>query len=790
MPLPLPNLDDRRWADLVDEGRALIPRYAREWTDHNISDPGLTLMELFAVQTEASTFALNRITEQHRQQFLSLIGFAPRPPQPAQAMAALTPANGSATFVLPAGVELVSHSPGRQAVTFRTLRDVTVSDTRIDAVQVDEGAGLENRTSEWHNGLPLLVFGSDPQPGAAIYFGFKAVPTATPITLAFRWSRPGADGVARALHSRDERERLITEHVAERRACRPPLPEITCPGTVQLPDPAPVLPSHHSARVVWEAFTGTWTALAPIEPSSATAAGEVADDTRSLTLDGTVEINLPATVVAQAYGAVAAPMIYVRCRLDRGQFDEPPKFLDVAVNAVPCEQSVALSRRFVIPHSVAPAGPAPAPGTTTRVRMKVGAAEMVSALTFDPTAAGLPDVLVLSYQAPAAGSDGHLTLALVPVGVGNKLPNQSFAIGARVLVSDEALAVYSHDGNRWRRWEIRTNFFSSRRTDWHVTVDTTRGIVTFGDGERGRVLADTHMVFVAGHITAAGAAALPGGSAVDIAKPRSAMNALLLAGVPILDDVLAAITTIVWPAAGGADRETVTHASGRAAQVMHAHERLVDLAAQARTDTLDQIEPARVLDLATPTRAVSALDLERIARNVPGTRVARARAWPGIDPKFSCLSAPGAIALVVIPAMPSAQPQPSPGLLRALRRYLERRRMVTSMVHVVGPTYVTVHVRATVRTKRGAGTSEVSERIQRALRSFLDPLRGGPDGLGWPFGRPVYRSEILQVMDGVAGVDHVSDLTLSASGGVPQCGNLTICPTSLAASGTHEIRIE
>ena len=40
--LPLPNLDDRRWADLVEEGRALIPFYAPEWTDHNASDPGIT----------------------------------------------------------------------------------------------------------------------------------------------------------------------------------------------------------------------------------------------------------------------------------------------------------------------------------------------------------------------------------------------------------------------------------------------------------------------------------------------------------------------------------------------------------------------------------------------------------------------------------------------------------------------------------------------------------------------------------------------------------------------------
>ena len=45
MKVPLPNLDDRRWADLVDEGRSLIPFYAPDWTDHNIHDPGITFLQ-------------------------------------------------------------------------------------------------------------------------------------------------------------------------------------------------------------------------------------------------------------------------------------------------------------------------------------------------------------------------------------------------------------------------------------------------------------------------------------------------------------------------------------------------------------------------------------------------------------------------------------------------------------------------------------------------------------------------------------------------------------------------
>ena len=151
----------------------------------------------------------------------------------------------------------------------------------------------------------------------------------------------------------------------------------------------------------------------------------------------------------------------------------------------------------------------------------------------------------------------------------------------------------------------------------------------------------------------------------------------------------------------------------------------------------------------TPTKAVSVLDLERIALDVPGTRVARARAWPGVHARFSCLSAPGAITLVVIPDLAIPQPQPSAGLLRALKRYLHRRRMVTTMLDLVGPTYLAVSVRATVRLRRGAAPADVSVRIEQALNTFLNPLHGGPDGRGWPFGRPVYRAEILQLIDGV-----------------------------------------
>lgn len=73
MPLELPNLDDRRYTDLVDEALALIPAHAPEWTNHNPSDPGITLVELFAFLTEMLIYRLNRVTEANQRAFVQLL---------------------------------------------------------------------------------------------------------------------------------------------------------------------------------------------------------------------------------------------------------------------------------------------------------------------------------------------------------------------------------------------------------------------------------------------------------------------------------------------------------------------------------------------------------------------------------------------------------------------------------------------------------------------------------------------------------------------------------------------
>src|SRR5215210_5975297 len=89
MPLPTPILDDRSWQQLRDELVRRIPVYTPEWTDHNPSDPGITLLELFAFLGENLLFRFNQIPESTRLEFLRLLQIPLRPAAAAGALVTL-----------------------------------------------------------------------------------------------------------------------------------------------------------------------------------------------------------------------------------------------------------------------------------------------------------------------------------------------------------------------------------------------------------------------------------------------------------------------------------------------------------------------------------------------------------------------------------------------------------------------------------------------------------------------------------------------------------------------------
>src|SRR5688572_7889583 len=82
--LPAPNLDDRRFQDLVDDAKRFVQQRCPSWTDHNVSDPGVTLIESFAWMTDMLLYRLNRVPDRLYVRFLELIGVTLFPPTAAR----------------------------------------------------------------------------------------------------------------------------------------------------------------------------------------------------------------------------------------------------------------------------------------------------------------------------------------------------------------------------------------------------------------------------------------------------------------------------------------------------------------------------------------------------------------------------------------------------------------------------------------------------------------------------------------------------------------------------------
>src|SRR3954465_11454169 len=100
MALISPTLDNRSFEQLREELLRRIPVYAPEWTDHNESDPGVALLELFAYLGESLLYRFNQIPDTTRVEFLRLLGVRPRAAQPAHVLLA-------ATTDLPKGVQVL-----------------------------------------------------------------------------------------------------------------------------------------------------------------------------------------------------------------------------------------------------------------------------------------------------------------------------------------------------------------------------------------------------------------------------------------------------------------------------------------------------------------------------------------------------------------------------------------------------------------------------------------------------------------------------------------------------------
>ena len=174
MTLSAPNLDDRGFQDLVDEAKRLVQLRNPEWTDHNVSDPGVTLIETFAYMTDQLIYRLNRVPDLHYVKFLDLLGEKMIPPSAAVARIEFwLSVPQEVDISIPRGTLVSTVRTGNdRAVTFATMADFTIP--TVDCKQLLTKAveeGFESHDEQRALGEEFQVFSPRPEVGDALYIG-------------------------------------------------------------------------------------------------------------------------------------------------------------------------------------------------------------------------------------------------------------------------------------------------------------------------------------------------------------------------------------------------------------------------------------------------------------------------------------------------------------------------------------------------------------------------------------------------------------------------------------------
>jgi predicted phage baseplate assembly protein len=186
MALPAPNLDDRRFQQFVDDAKRYVQQRCPEWTDHNVSDPGVTLIETVAYMVDQLVYRLNRVPDKNYLAFLDLLGVTLFPASAARAeLTFWLSAPLDRTVLVPAGSEVAAErAEAEDAVVFATLADLAIISCELKAVLVrPEGGAPADHTSDIEERKDVLCFSQIPRPGDTTLFGLSAAVPSCAVAL-------------------------------------------------------------------------------------------------------------------------------------------------------------------------------------------------------------------------------------------------------------------------------------------------------------------------------------------------------------------------------------------------------------------------------------------------------------------------------------------------------------------------------------------------------------------------------------------------------------------------------
>jgi hypothetical protein len=329
MPLVIPTLDDRRYQDLLDEALARIPVHTPEWTNFNQSDPGVTLIEVFAFLTENLFFRSNQIPERNRLKFLKLLGIPLLPASGARGLVAFANERGPLeTITLNAGLEV---SAGQ--VPYRTEQGLDVLPIEAQVFYKRELLNPSDQLKAYYNQLyasflrpPLSataqIYETVPFPardGSAVDLGTQTIDGSLWIALLVRAGDRPAENTPRA---QEDLKEDVRQKVAGKTLSLGLVPALAnaerklTPGGRANPEGAPLLR--------YEMPVGGTLSTTPSERVPQYRLLEATSATDVLAEPGTVQIVLPAAEELRLWDNLDP--------LESGVLDFPPALEDTRLN--------------------------------------------------------------------------------------------------------------------------------------------------------------------------------------------------------------------------------------------------------------------------------------------------------------------------------------------------------------------------------------------------------------------------------------------------------------------------
>jgi hypothetical protein len=700
MPIRLPYLDDRNFEQLFEEAKRRIAVHTPEWTNFE-SDPGITLVQVFAFLTDSLLYRANRIPERNRVKFLQLLGVGLQPAAAADGIIAIRNERGP--------VESLSLLPGvvvsASNVDFLTRDAVTVLPLEAQVYYKKPIDKNSQRYQDFFTKYEALLVAQRVE--QASMDGTMASPTSQPLaqdeldfyeTVPLPAPTPSAPTPMVTLSNTTDQADTIDQAVYI---------ALLAPKSVRPEDARIAIANQTLSIGVVPALTGDVSSLQPLQLAArqtpvlslvyeivnAREGAPVADWARLpvlqepdvLTDIGIVQVKLPGESGLQMW-SFPEP-------LTEGTGDFPPRLEDDE-----------LRERLV-----------------TWIRLRLPTMDDSGPTSASSQALSKGDARLTWVGINAARISQAVPVSNELLGQGNGEPDQAVVV-ANTPVIKRSVRLFVEDENGFKQlWRLTDDLLAAGENDQVFTLDPESGQIRFGDGLRGARPPAKRRILVS-YEYGGGTQGNVGIGAIKASRDVRLLQGGFKVGNPV-------------PTSGGSLGESVAEGERDIPLVLRHHDRLVTVQ-----------------------------DFRDITLRTPGVDVGRVEVLPLSIPKNGEEPAPGVVTVMVVPSFDPLHPlwpEPDRLFLRRVCDHLNPRRLVTTEVYVRGPTYVDVYVSVGIQVQGGFFPDKVRQTVRERLNGYLSSLPpGGPLGQGWPLKKWLMGKDLEAVVTRVPGVEFVHNLEM------------------------------